>query len=130
MGIQSVTTIPAAALGQSTTNDSVAASAPSIVVGAGAPIGVLIWGWISFVLGTGATGVRISAHNAGPGFVQVDNAQTLTGLTPGVNYVIPFSFQDLSTSDESGTIYQVALRQQGAPSANGAINGGEFMLEV
>lgn len=108
-------------------------TSPGLAVGAGIPVGVVIWGWISVTLGAGATGVQIRCRENTTGLGnQIDQTINVPNLTAGNTYIIPFAFNDRSPSfDNSGNAqYNLTVQQTGAPTAAGAVNGGNVLLEV
>jgi hypothetical protein len=131
MAINQLVAIPAGATAVST--EQTAAQTPGLSVGAGIPVGVILWGLISVTLGAGATGFQLRCRENTTGLGnQIDQTINYPNLVAGNTYDVMFAFSDNSPSfDESGAAqYNLTVQQTGAPSAAGSVNSGKVIVEV
>jgi hypothetical protein len=110
-----------------TAAETVIATLPGVVVGPGAPLGVFIRGYISFLYGTGATQLTLRCRQSSLTGPLVDQPVVQTNPA-GASEAMPFSFNDTSTVDLSNDVYVITAQFNG--TAASSINSGEITVEV
>jgi hypothetical protein len=126
--INSVTKVAAGSTGINT--ETVIATLPNISLGAGAPNGVLIRGFIAGTYaGTGGSQITYKCRQGSLAGPQVDNSITTFGSAGGTT-VGAVSFNDTTTVPEQlgGITYVITAQTNG--STAGAVAGGEITVEV